>query len=533
MRLAVTDRALAMLTWQTVRRGALVWAAIFAVLIVSSIVAYGSSFATAAERMRLAASTSANGGLQALFGQARALDTVQGFTAWRCGGLIPPIGAILGLTAATRMLRGQEEDGRWELLTAASITRARASAIVLGVVGAAGLVAYITCAAATAVAGSAHGFGLGSSLLFAVSMLAPGAVFAAVGAVASQLFSVRRRATAVGVGVFALAFLLRVVADGSNGAHWVRWLTPLGWAEELHPLTGAQPLALLPLVITSAALTALALRLASRRDLGSGVLGRSEPVRSDLRLLGSPASLAIRNGAGSVAGWSAGVAASALLFGLIARGVVEAAKGALERAASTLGGTVSPAGYIGFGFVFVVLGVSIYAAMLVGAIRDDEASGRVDNMLVAPLTRTRWLLGRLGVAIVSLVVVALVAGLAGWLGATIGGAGVSLGSMLDAGVNVLPPAVLFLGLVTLIFGLSPRSVGSLGTGIVVASFLLAIVGESLSAPSVMLDLSVFHHVAVVPGGKINAVASALMLAIGTAAAVGGVLAFGRRDLAAA
>ncbi len=39
---------------------------------------------------------------------------------------------------------------------------------------------------------------------------------------------------------------LRVVADTSSGAGWLRWLTPLGWAEELRPFTSSQqPLALL------------------------------------------------------------------------------------------------------------------------------------------------------------------------------------------------------------------------------------------------------------------------------------------------
>ncbi len=68
------------------------------------------------------------------------------------------------------------------------------------------------------------------------------------------------------------AFVLRVIADTSSGLSWLRWTTPLGWAEELRPFTGARPAVLLLPVGASLLLIAAAARIAARRDVGSGLL---------------------------------------------------------------------------------------------------------------------------------------------------------------------------------------------------------------------------------------------------------------------
>ena len=114
---------------------------------------------------------------------------------------------------------------------------------------------------------------------------------------ASQLASTRRIALEIGGGAVALFFLLRVIADTVAGAGWLRWLTPLGWAEEMRPFAGPRPVVLLLPVAASALLLVLAARLGATRDLGSGLL----PERgggTSLRLLSSPAAQALREPAG-------------------------------------------------------------------------------------------------------------------------------------------------------------------------------------------------------------------------------------------
>ena len=62
-----------------------------------------------------------------------------------------------------------------------------------------------------------------------------------VGALVSQLAPNRRLALELGGAVVGVGFVLRVIADTSTSLDWLRWLTPLGWAEELRPFTGGRP----------------------------------------------------------------------------------------------------------------------------------------------------------------------------------------------------------------------------------------------------------------------------------------------------
>ena len=55
-----------------------------------------------------------------------------------------------------------------------------------------------------------------------------------------------------------------------RGLGWLRWATPLGWAEELRPFAGARPAVLLLPAVATALLLVAAARIAERRDVGAG-----------------------------------------------------------------------------------------------------------------------------------------------------------------------------------------------------------------------------------------------------------------------
>lgn len=521
------------LAWRQTRRGAAIWGAMFAAVVVSSILGYATAFPTAAERLQLAASTAGNTGLQGLFGQARSLDTVQGFVAWRSGGFIPLIVAVWALLAATRLLRGEEEGGRWELLVSGPTTPAAACAATLAALGAANVLIFAAIALVTAVAGASHGIGVGAAAYFGLAMSVAGLVFGALGALASQLCGTRRQAVALATGIFGAAVILRVVADSSSSAHWLAWLTPLGWVEELHPLTAANPAALVPIALATAVLSAVTVRIAARRDIGDAAISAPAHADADLRLLGSPGQHALRTVRGSVIGWSLGLGLAAFIFALVSKGVIQAAGSALRHEGGRLGQIGTAEGYIGLTFMFIILALSLYAASLVAHVREEESSGRLDELLAQPLTRGAWLTGRLAVAAIALAMGALAAGLAGWVGSVAGSAGAGIGVMLEAALNTMPPAVLFLGLATLAYGFAPRETTTLGYGVVMATFLISMIGETLRAPAWVLDISPFHYLALVPGTSINVGAAVGMVVLGLAAVGAGLYGFERRDLASA
>ena len=107
-------------------RSGVLWGLIFALYVVAQTFAYTSAYKTQASRDQLARAFGTNIGINALIGPARAINTVAGYSSWRALGVLSLLGAVWGLLTSTRLIRGDEEAGRYELLLAGQTTRRRA-----------------------------------------------------------------------------------------------------------------------------------------------------------------------------------------------------------------------------------------------------------------------------------------------------------------------------------------------------------------------------------------------------------------------
>ena len=184
------------LTARKAVRSGVVWGYVFGALIASSAVSYTRIYQTQAARDALAAAYGANKATSALFGPAPQLQTVAGFTAFKISMTLMLLGAVWGLLTSTRLLRGEEDGGRWELLLAGQTTRRRAAAQALAGLGAGAGVLWALTAILTVVVGldSSVKIAAGPALYFALAMAATAVMFLAVGALASQLAPTRRQA---------------------------------------------------------------------------------------------------------------------------------------------------------------------------------------------------------------------------------------------------------------------------------------------------------------------------------------------------
>src|SRR6266511_3239665 len=121
------SRAVAATTAGRAARPGVLWGLVFGATIASSASTYLSAFPTAASRTRLALSMRGNAGFAALFGPIRGIDTVAGYTAYKTLMFSVILAAVWGLLVATRLLRGEEDAGRWELFLSGQTTRGRAA----------------------------------------------------------------------------------------------------------------------------------------------------------------------------------------------------------------------------------------------------------------------------------------------------------------------------------------------------------------------------------------------------------------------
>ena len=529
----------ATLTTRRAARSGAVWGLMFGLLIFNEAVTYHTSNPTPAAREDLVRAFGDNAAFAALIGPARRLDTAGGFMSWRLLALLVWVGAIWGLLTATRLMRREEDAGRWELLLAGHTTRRRATAQAVAGLAAGWLVLWAVSAALTLAAGARPtvGFSTSGSLLFATAATASAAMFLAIGALTSQLSPTRRQANGLAAGALAAAYVIRLVAASVDGAGWLRWASPLGWIEELQPLTGAQPLALAPIALLVVGASGLAILLAGRRDAGAAVLARRAPVRARTRLLDSSARLVVRLERWVALAWVAGLALMAAIFGITARSAAQGnvAVEDIERTVGRLGAhpASATAAWIGYEFLYLAALLAFAAAGQIAAMRSEEADGHLDHLLARPLDRRAWLAGRLGFGAAFIVAAALATGLAAWAGVAGGPGAPELAAMLQAGLNLIPPALLVLGLGTLLLGVAPRLAMPLLYTLVLWSFLIQIIGTSITSSQWLLDTALFTHVGPVPAASLDWPAMGILTGLGLIAALAGLVAFAHRDLAAA
>jgi ABC-2 type transport system permease protein len=487
------------------------------------------TYPTLSERLAFARSFADNKALRLFYGEPYDLVTVSGYTAWRVGGTLAIAAAAFGLLAAVRALRAEEDTGRMELVLAGVVGRRTAYLSAIAAIAAGTVILWLGEFAGFVVAGLPAG---GSAYLaLATASVVP--VCVGVGAVASQLAPTRRIALELGGAVVGLFFLLRVVADTASGVGWLRWATPLGWAEELRPFTGPHPLVLLLPAATAAVLLAAAARIASGRDIGTGLLPARDTAEPRLHLLSSPTAQALRTERGSLIVWTSGVAVFAFILGVVSNSVSSAGiSRSVQRELAKLGsGSIAtPTGYLAFVFIFFILAVSLFACAQIGAARREEADQRLETLLALPVSRGRWLGGRLLLATCASAAISLVAGLLTWAGAASAGVSLSLPRMLEAGANCLPVALLFLGFAALAYAIAPRASAGIAYGLVTVAFLWELVGSLVAAPRWLVDLTPFEHVGLVPAQAFRPGDALVMLAIGGVSALAAVGVFRRRDL---
>jgi ABC-2 type transport system permease protein len=521
--------AIARRTFADARKRTFAFLYFFAAVAAINVIGYRKSYPDVADRIRFARGFGDNKAVRLFYGVPHDLMSTGGYAAWRVGGLMSIFAAMYGLLAAVRALRAEEDSGRQELVLAGPVSRGAALRGALAGVFAGIVLLWL----ATWLGFVITKLAVGPSAFLALATVVPAAVFAGAGVLASQVAGSRRVALELGSALLAGALLLRVVADTTGGAGWLRWISPLGWSEEMRAFAGPRPAVLLLPLAATVLLLAAAVPIALRRDVGSGLLPVRDSAAPDHRLLGSPTRLALRLERGSLLGWLIGVGLFAFVIGIVSDSIRSVGLSEnLQKQLEKLGAeqVTTPSGYIAFSFLFFILAVALFCCSQMAAAHREEAEQRLETLFALPVSRRSWLGGRLLLAVAGAAVVALCAGVLAWAGAKTQGVHVSFTDLLGAGANTLPASLLFLGIAALAFALVPRASAGIAYGLTTVAFVWELFGALLGAPKWTLALSPFHHVGLVPAQSFETGAALAMLAIAAATSVAAVLIFQRRDL---
>lgn len=467
-----------------------------------------------------------------LLGPPLAIDDPGGFTVWRTGTAVLVLASVWITLATTRVTRGEEDAGRWDLLLAGRLRTAdmvlrsliglATAAVLIGLA-----VALALSAARTAPAGAAiHAAGTaGVTLTFATAAL-----------LASQVMPGRSSATGTTVAAVGAGLALRMVADSSPHLAWLAWLTPFGLTVHSAPYADNR---IGPLIVLSAfpiALATAAFFAAQHRDLGEGVVTLSDSRPPRTRQLQSVSGFALRRTARITLGWAAGVTASFMLAGALLTTVLEYfrtnARIAEMAAAAGLSGPVSANTFVAPLFALLPVVTGLYAAMRLATLITDEKAGRWTLLLAQPLSRVRLLSVEVAVTVTAVIALHCSAAVAIWSGAELTGAPLQWSDALAGALNPAPVAILAAGAAALGVGWLPSAAFTIGALPIVGGYLLNAITQSMNIPSWSAQLSPWAHLAAVPDAPPNWGATANLLLLGTILTALGIFGYAQRDIQA-
>lgn len=388
-----------------------IWVFVLAFLPIATANAFFELTPTEADRQRMVAAAVVNPAFNSVLGPVFG-TSIGALTAWRVGTLAAVLAGLMAVLTVVRHTREEEESGRAELLGSTAVGRlalTSAGFLVVVIVGAA-----LTILIAAGLAGL--GLPLAGGVAFGTGLGLVTVCFGALAALAAQLPDGAGTARGIGTGVIGAAFLLRAVGDATD-LSYLSWLSPIGWFSQLRPFAEERWWVLTLLGGLSVVVLITALGLAASQDVGSGVLPSRKGPAHATPSLRSPLALSLRLQRGGWVGWTIGLGVLALIYGAVANSIGDlvASNPQLAQVFELLGGQQA----ITDTFFSTVVGIlaliaSAYGIRTVLVLRGEEDLRRAEPVLATAVSRSRWMLSHLLVALVGsglmLLVAAAVAG---------------------------------------------------------------------------------------------------------------------------
>lgn len=507
---------------------ALIWVVALSGLVILSGASVIGLYQTPAELRSYAAIATADPALKAITGPGYGLDhPTEGAVVMNETFMYALIAvALMSLFMLVRHTRAEEETDRAELVRAAPVGRLATLAAAMC------WVAVLDVAVGVALGAGMVALGLPTvgSMAFGAVAIGFGFLVTGLAAVAAQIAVTGRSARGVGGVALGVFFVLRAVGDIGGGA--LSWASPLGWALAIRPYANERWWVLAPLGLGTLLLSAGAIVLSNRRDLGAGTLPqRPGPPVAGPRLAG-PLGLAVRLQRSTVISWALGLGVTGFFFGLVADQAGDLAENeAVAKIFDQAGqGSVTDSFLATLVLLMAIIGSGFTTAAVL-RMRSEERAQRVEPILATPVSRVRWFASHLTVAGVGSIVLMVCAGFGIGLGDLVGtGNAAQILPLLGAAVTMVP-AMWVLGAVTAtLIGLRPGWAPLAWAGVAVAA-VVGLLAETLKLPQWARDLSPFQHVPLLPAASFSALPLAILLAVTVALLAVGAAAIGRRDIA--
>lgn len=465
----------------------LVWIAVIVFLIAYVGVYYKSMFDTQAKLDEFAA-VGSTAGMVAMIGKISCMATIGGAVwtkIWMFSALTLGIGMVFQVTKGAR---ADEENGRTELFRSRPFgIHCTLASVVSGALLLCAVIGILTSIASIALKLDPPGTGVTGSLILGLSLTAIGWLGVGIGALTNQLSASASIANSTGSIIIMFFYCMRMIGDMSSN-DILTWLSPIGWGEKMEPWAYNRGWLIIPIIILTAALIAVALVIESRRDYGSGVFrdkkGKSEAAPLMRRSWG----LILHIYKGSIIGWSVGIVIAGLMFGSVANSMLNLFA---DANVPMLKGTGIGA-LMGLLLCFIGLVSVVLPMLIMTGLRSDEAKGLLESQLAGGISRSRMILERF---IVGTAVTALLLILGGVsFGLSYGAVANDMSQVGKLAIDALiylPGIMAITSVVVLLFGFIPRATIPVTWFIYGMMYFAVLLSDALKLPQWVLNIIPF------------------------------------------
>ncbi|MFB9356535.1 ABC transporter permease [Actinoplanes nipponensis] len=512
------------IVWRTQRRTILVWVAALAAGMIGTAAAVAGLYDTPAEIHTYAEAVTSGSALAAINGAVEGIDSLGGVIQDEFGFLASFLLPLLGITLIAGSTRREEESGRLETILGGRIARHQPALAALTVATAAILATAVLFAAGLVL----EGVPVSGAILYSAALGALAFVFAGFAALLAQLVLHARGVYTWSLIGLAAAYVLRGIGD-TTGTGLV-WLSPLGWAEKTAPFGDQRWWVLALPAVAGLVMGGAAVWLAARRDLGSALLRGGAGPAGATRVRRGPIGFAAWIHGPATAGWLSGGILLTAMMGALARPFLDAMAGnpALGRAMGVAAGRPLD-GFVAATQLYLAVIAAGYVIQAIGALRTEEADGRLATRLAGTLSRNRWLAAHGAVIAAGLLLIVVGSSLVlalttAW---SVGNTD-ETGAIMAAGLAYLPAELVLAGLALALFGRWPRAFALTWAAYAAATFI-ALLGPGLDLARWVLDLAPTTHVGSPPVGTAQAGSLTALSLVAAVLIMAGFTAFHRRD----
>ncbi|MGX2945267.1 ABC transporter permease [Enterococcus alishanensis] len=210
---------------------------------------------------------------------------------------------FMNISLAVRNTRSQEDSGLLEMIRSRKVGRVApiyATLIEILIINSLMGGLFILSLAV----GKLNGATIAGDVLMGVSFAVVGILFGCISIFLAQLTSSSRGAYFFSYGLFGIFYLLRMLTDMTNPKY--TWLSPVGWIQKTEIYTNNNWLPIFVMVFSSFICLFAGIKIASRRDIGSGIFTPHSGRSQASWFLNSPLRLLLKIERNSMLGWMLG-----------------------------------------------------------------------------------------------------------------------------------------------------------------------------------------------------------------------------------